>query len=268
MKIRVHSWPVPLPPLLCASVPLREIFLPTSGTELHRTVAAPHNHAVLRWLLPIIVLLLPCPALADNTPDRTIERTQQLIEEIRTASFPELKDVVIKVELLRSDSDYFRTRFVIRQFPGGRMIYLLRVRPDVFALAAPEAGIRAIIAHELSHILWFRRRNRLQLLGLIRLASADFTARFERRTDLQAIARGYGDGLKEYRTWLYQHIPPRKLKEKQRNYFSPAEIEAIQARTRNHPELFVVWFRKVPLNLSQILSQPPSGESVHGTNQK
>ncbi|HWQ33296.1 MAG TPA: hypothetical protein VNQ79_10595 [Blastocatellia bacterium] len=221
---------------------------------------------MLRWLLPI-VMLLPCPALADNTPDQTIERTQQLIEEVRTASFPELKDVIIRVELLRSDSDYFRTRFAIPQFLSGRMIYLLRIRPEVFALAAPEAGIRAIIAHELSHILWFRRRNRLQLLGLMRLASAGFTARFERWTDLQAIARGYGDGLKQYRMWLYQHVPPQKLKEKQRNYFSPAEIEAIQARTRNHPELFAAWFRKVPLSPGQILSQPPS-ENVHGTNQQ
>lgn len=212
-------------------------------------------------------MLLPCPALADNTPDQTIERTQQLIEEVRTASFPELKDVIIRVELLRSDSDYFRTRFAIPQFLSGRMIYLLRIRPEVFALAAPEAGIRAIIAHELSHILWFRRRNRLQLLGLMRLASAGFTARFERWTDLQAIARGYGDGLKQYRMWLYQHVPPQKLKEKQRNYFSPAEIEAIQARTRNHPELFAAWFRKVPLSPGQILSQPPS-ENVHGTNQQ
>ncbi|MFN7947694.1 MAG: hypothetical protein U0Z53_20255 [Blastocatellia bacterium] len=221
---------------------------------------------MLRWLLPI-VMLLPCPAFAATPPDQTIERTQQLIDEIRTASFPELKDVIIRVELLRSDSDYFRTRFAIPQFLSGRMIYLLRVRPDVFALAAPEAGIRAIIAHELSHILWFRRRNRLQLLGLMRLASADFTARFERWTDLQAIARGYGDGLKEYRMWLYQHISPQKLREKQRNYFSPVEIEAIQARTRNHPELFAAWFRKVPLSLSQILSQRPS-ENVHGTNQQ
>jgi hypothetical protein len=235
---------------------------------LRRAVAAPHNHAVLRCLLPIIVLLLSCPAPADNTSDRAIERTQQLIDEIRTASFPELKGVVIKVELLHSNSDYFRTRFAIPQLLGGRMVYLLRVRPDVFTLSASEAGVRAIIAHELSHILWFRRRNRLRLLGLIRLASADFTARFERWTDLQAIARRYGDGLKEYRTWLYQHIPPQKLKEKQRNYFSPAEIEAIQARTRNHPELFAAWFRKVPLNLNQILSQPPSGENAHGTNQQ
>jgi hypothetical protein len=184
-----------------------------------------------------------------------IERTRLLIEEIRAASFPELKDAIIKVELLRSDADFFRTRFSLPHFfMGRRMRFLLKVNPRVFELGAPDTAVRAIIAHELAHVVYYQRK-RLCLLGLTRLASKKFTARFERWTDLQAISRGYGEGLQEYRRWLYQHVPARKLREKQRNYFSPEEIAAIQAGLQRRAELLAHWLKKVPLSLMEIEAQ-------------
>src|SRR5881397_297847 len=78
------------------------------------------------------------------------------------------------------------------------------------------------------------------------------TAKFERRTDLEAIHRGYGDGLKSYRTWVYSHIPPNKLPEKLHNYFSPEEIAAIQMKLREQPDLFAYWRKHVPTNLQEI----------------
>ena len=94
--------------------------------------------------------------------------------------------------------------------------------------------------------------NRIRRLGLARLISKGSTAKFERRTDLDAIHRGYGDGLKSYRNWVYAHIPPDKLQQKHRNYFSPEEIENIQIRLHEHPELFAYWNKHVPLNLQEI----------------
>ncbi|HZS07603.1 MAG TPA: hypothetical protein VFD58_22400 [Blastocatellia bacterium] len=225
-----------------------------------------------RWFLPLIIPLFVSASFAakgestaplpDDAGRLALERTRSLVEEIRAASFPELKDASIKVELLDSEADYFRTRFSIPHFLAGRrMRYLIKVNPAVFSLAAPEAGVRAIIAHELGHIVWFRQRNRLELLGLIRLTSKKYTARFERWTDLQAIARGYGEGLKEYRRWLYRHVPPQKLGEKRRNYFSPEEIDAILARIRQQPELLKRWLKKVPLDIQSISGQPSGNRS-------
>src|SRR5262249_53007760 len=96
------------------------------------------------------------------------------------------------------------------------------------------------------------KRNRIQLIGLARLATKGFTARFERWADLQAIARGYGEGLKEYRKWLYRSIPPESLEEKKRDYFSPEEIDQILLAARAQPDLITYWLKHVPRNLNQL----------------
>ncbi len=36
-------------------------------------------------------------------------------------------------------------------------------------------------------------------------------------------------GLKEYRQWLYQHVPAKALAEKKRDYLTPEEIDALKS---------------------------------------
>lgn len=200
----------------------------------------------------------PLAGSVAQNPDATtaLERASLLVNEIKAAAYPELRRADVQVKLFNNESDYFRARFAIRQFfTGRRMRYLVFVNASAFTRQAPEAGVRAIIAHELAHVLYFSQRNRLQLLGLVRLATKGFTARFERWADLQAIARGYGAGLKEYRQWLYRNIPAKRVKEKKRDYFSPEEIDAIVSATQKRPELFAYWFKHVPRNLKEILAE-------------
>jgi len=195
--------------------------------------------------------------LGQNSDSKKIlDRASRLLNEIEAASYPELRGADIQVKLFESQSDYFRARFAAPQFlTGRRMRYIVFVNASVFTRRAPEEGVRAILAHELAHVLYFRRRNRLHLLGLVRLASKGFTARFERWADLQAIARGYGEGLKEYRKWLYQNIPVKNVSEKKRDYFSPEEINAIVSAAQRRPELLVYWLRHVPRSLKEILAE-------------
>jgi hypothetical protein len=191
-------------------------------------------------------------------PDAKIAlaRAFLLISEIKVLAYPELRGVRIQEKLFESESDYFRARFALPPFFSGRqMCYIIFVNDQVFTRQAPTAGVHAIIAHELAHVLYFRQRNRLQLLGLVRLATKGFTARFERWADLQAIARGYGAGLKEYRQWLYRNIPAKRLEEKKRDYFSPEEIDAIVSATQKRPELLAYWLKHVPRNLKEILAE-------------
>jgi hypothetical protein len=193
------------------------------------------------------------PGLRDDACT-AVDRARGLADEIVAASYPEMRRLDIRIKTFRSQSDYFKMRFGIPQYFFAHMRYLLFINPRVFELKAPDAGIRAIIAHELGHVVYFRMHNRLRLLGLVRLTSKRFTAEFERWADLKAISLGYGEGLKEYRRWLYQNIPASKLAEKQRDYFSPEEIDAILSASRARPELLEYWLEHVPLNLKQILA--------------
>jgi hypothetical protein len=191
-----------------------------------------------------------------SSAQAAIERTRRLVDEIRAASYAELGDASIEIKTFRSRSDYFRASFSFgRFFTGRKMRCVILVNPEAFNLKAPEAGARAILAHELGHALYFTARKRIRLVGLIRLSSKNFTARFERWADLQAISRGYGEGLKQYREWLYQNIPPERLAEKRRNYFSPEEIDAIETALKKKPDLLNYWLKRVPRSLSEINSK-------------
>ena len=132
------------------------------------------------------------------------------------------------------------------------MRYFVDVNPALFQKQSPSDGVCAILAHELVHVVSLSRGNRIRRFGLVRLLSKQQTAKFERRTDLEAIHRGYGDGLKSLRGWVYAHIPPNKLKEKRRNYFSPEEIAAIQKQLQERPDVFDYWSQHVPANLQEI----------------
>lgn len=190
---------------------------------------------------------------SSTTPQAAIEKIEGIVKEVVRTSYPELTNATIKVRAFSNTSDYFRTRFGIPQFVSGKkMEYLMMVNPQVFDRNCPESAIRAIVAHELGHVLYFSQRKRIRLLSLIRLESKSYTARFERWTDLQAIARGYGEGLKQYRQWLYKNVPERSLNEKRRDYFSPEEIDAILLRLRARPQLLNYWLKQVPRNLKEI----------------
>jgi len=208
----------------------------------------------LTSLITILILLMTASARADQASDgAVIDRVRGMVEDVRAKSFAELRGVDIRIKLFDSDSDYFQTRFTLTSILFSRKLhYLLMVNRRIFESGAGDEEVRAILAHELGHILYFQERRRLQLPLLIRLACGGFTSQFERKTDLVAIARGYGEGLKLYRCWLYRNIPVRKLKEKRRNYFTPEEIDAILLRTRLQPGLFERWRKRAPRSLHEI----------------
>ena len=197
-------------------------------------------------------------AEATEPPSGAIAAIDTHVQELRRASFPEIAGIDLRVGSFRSDSDYFRTRFSLLRFLLPlRMRYFVEVNPALFSLRPPSDGVCSVLAHELSHVVALSHGNRLRRFGLVRLLSSSYTAKFERRTDLEALHRGYGEGLKSYRTWVYAHIPARALAAKRRNYFSPEEIDAIQERLRNDGNMFEYWSKHVPLNLDDIRAGDP-----------
>ena len=202
-------------------------------------------------ILCLVLFLIPSVAFAKQTD--AIAKTQTIITEIVEKSYPELKKAKINVRIFESDANYFQSQFSLTRFlTCQKLRYNLYVNPEVFNKNAPEEAIRAIIAHELAHISYYSDRNRFELIGLVSLIDKSFTAKFERRADLEAIARGYGEGLIKYRRWLYQNIPAKNLDEKKRNYFSPEEIEKMLEILKQKPHMIDVWRKKVPRNLGEI----------------
>jgi len=196
--------------------------------------------------------LTSCPQPDDVNGGLAVER---IVSDLRSHSFPELTQIDLRMRPFHSQADYFRARFSLaRFFAPLRMRYFVEVNPVLFSQQAPPDGVCSVLAHELAHVITLSHGNRIRRLGLVRLLSKGYTAQFERRTDLEAIHRGYGNGLKSYRTWVYAHIPPNKLRGKLHNYFSPDEIAAIQMRLQAQPDLFAYWSKHVPSNLQEIQS--------------
>jgi hypothetical protein len=200
--------------------------------------------------------IAPGPAVTEghaDPPPAALVAEDRLVRDIIAGSFPRLIDVDIRLTQFRSQSDYFRTSFSLGRFLAGRrMRYYVRVNPAWRAGGAPVEGVRSILAHELAHVEELSHGKRIRLFRMTGLLFKGWTARFERRADLTALARDYGAGLKTYRAWLYDHVPADALDEKRRDYFSPDEIDAIVAATASRPDLFEVWRRHVPMNLTDI----------------
>jgi hypothetical protein len=200
-----------------------------------------------------------CPTADDqaNTPggeaNYSIAALGPEIQRVERSAFPELVHIDLRVHAFRSQSDYFRTRFSWSHFLLlMRMRYFVDVNPALLQRQAPSDGVCAILVHGFAHVVSLSRGNRIRRLGLIRLISERYTVKVERGADLEAIHRGYGDGLKAYRTWVYNHIPPDRLQQKLRTYFSPEEIAAIQTKLQEQPDLFDYWKRHIPRNLQEI----------------
>lgn len=151
-----------------------------------------------------------------------------LVAEVCAESYPELRHAVIRVQPLKSTSDYFRARFSFPSFFSAKeMQFILRVNTNTILESVPLEERRAVIAHELAHVLYYTRHRRVQLLRLVALSNNHFREQFEKQADREAVVRGYGRGLKAYRLWLYQNVPAQALAEKKRDYLTPNEIDAI-----------------------------------------
>jgi hypothetical protein len=152
-----------------------------------------------------------------------LQWARDLVEQVRTKSFPELAGVRIAVRPLHSKSDFFQARFSLRRK------YTVYANP----MAVDAPGLAAIVAHELEHIVYYRTHNRLQWLGLMALMSEGKQAKFEKAADYGAIRRGYGERLAQYRHWLYAHVDPKTAARKRRVYLTPDEIKAARARRQS-----------------------------------
>jgi hypothetical protein len=210
------------------------------------------------FLLIVVLLAIGYAVASRSTSQSTLSDPafhdiEGLVNSVRRSSFPQLKDAQITVYDLHSDYVYLETRFTFSSYLFARRLrYMISFNREALARGVPADGLRAIVAHELAHIDYFQSESRMGLMGLVRLLSSSFNSRFERKADLQTIALGYGPGLQSFREWLYRNIPPNRLDEKKRDYFSPEEIGAILHAEGQNREVMRTFARCIPLSLADI----------------
>jgi hypothetical protein len=211
------------------------------------------------WLFPVA---LPAFVVCGTRATSDASAFARIVNNVRAASFPELKDADISIRDLKSDCVFLEARFTMTSyFFNGRLRYMLYYNQKAARRDVPPEGLRAIVAHELAHIAFFQNQSRMGLAGLIRLLSPSFNMRFERAADVKAISLGYGPGLQAYRAWLYQNVPRDRLNEKKRDYFSPDEIAVILRIAKTNSRFMSDLERCVPRNYAEIeaLARNPSG---------
>src|SRR3954454_16090657 len=102
-----------------------------------------------------LLLLLTLGRAGQNESSAGIDRgpnipwAEQLLLDVRLASFPRLTSTDIRLRTLHSQSDYFQARFsILHFFFAGRMQYVIRVNDGPDIRTAPADANRAILAHE------------------------------------------------------------------------------------------------------------------------
>lgn len=137
---------------------------------------------------------------------------------------------------LVSEFDFFQAHVQGYLKDWDKRVYVLKVNPRLYADSPGDTALRAILAHELTHLNEFAHSSTFGLAGIgwdyaFSDDNADVVA-WERATDENALRLGFAEGLKQYRTWLYAHLTPERAQKKRRIYYTPEQIDAWTAARR------------------------------------
>lgn len=156
----------------------------------------------------------------------------RLISLLALAYFPELKDEKIEFKLASLESTArtnVKTNTILNK---ERRQYIIEINNNIkntgFLLqnVPPEAQV-ALIAHELAHVLDFRRRNTLQMAAWgVRYLFKRERTKIERLADETTIKRGLGLGLYQWSEFVLTTptVNRKYLSMKKAGYFLPDEI--------------------------------------------
>lgn len=187
-----------------------------------------------------MLLLLACAAPADSAdtcpcadipaadPVTTEAALLDLLELARDATFPGSGQLAAQSE---TDLAYFRAS-IDAQSLGKDRVYVVSYDPVVLADPPEARALAAILVHELGHVEDYSGMSDAEYVefglwyGAQDPATSDALRDYERATDEKALARGCADGLAAMRQWIYDHASTEVRAEKERNYYTPAEISA------------------------------------------
>ncbi len=198
----------------------------------------------IQSMLPLMAVCLIMPFLvgcASETPPLRPDVKGFVLEQVKSlmaTDFRDLRQLNIEYGPVAENTDtiFFETYVkvsTLMRSPRNRT-YQIFVNERLANDRPDDEAIRAILVHELLHIRDYVGKNIWQLIRL-RLDYEDpqFRMQYERYTDQRTLEMGYGQGLINYRRWLYGMLAdPEKVRVKQRIYMTPEEIAAWMARQK------------------------------------
>lgn len=170
-----------------------------------------------------------CAGRSDDTGPLTHEDMNEFMSHVIDAYLPKLKGLDLETIMNSMGDEYFLdTRMNIARImhsPENRQ-YCVRVNPTLLPSPPKRDAMVAIMAHELSHIRKYSNMGSVRLLAF--MASYGLSERThlrdEHQMDEEAMKMGLGEGLIEYRCWLWRRLTPAQWKKKAKIYYSPSEI--------------------------------------------
>jgi len=161
-------------------------------------------------------------------PALSIEDFKQLVNEVREEHFPELINENIRLTTFRSDAYFMQANPMVKTLLGkkAKRIYNLELNLQLLECPPNPEALKGILAHELEHIKDYTRWGTAQIAvhGASYATNLKGRIKYERATDQKTVDMGLGEGLAQYREWIYQRLTPKELQIKRRIYLTPEEI--------------------------------------------
>lgn len=204
--------------------------------------------------LMILVFFLSLQSFAQNAKDSVVVETpevttqlkdsnfcprktsrkefEQLIYGVQTKYFAnELHDVDVSIKEFRSKNYFLQARPEIKTLfnKSKKRRYFIMLNPNLYECSPSLLALEGILIHEFQHIVDYKQASLGKFIRFTKnyVLNKKFHANYEQETDMQAIARGAGEGLIEYREWIYLRLSAKNLKKKIEMYLSPLEIKAV-----------------------------------------
>jgi hypothetical protein len=193
-------------------------------------------------------------------------RVRAALEDGRV-HFPELEGRQIVLGRLEEETVFFQSSFTPASalqglFDDRPLTYSIEANPRAFAAGIPPDALRGVLGHELAHTLDYELRTdagveKLRLVALLPLVLSPSSNDWERRTDLVAVDRGFGEGLLRYRAWQFRLLSREAVREKRSIYYGPLELSLLIDVKARCPAVFASFLSKAPGSAREIATRCP-----------
>jgi len=183
---------------------------------------------IMKNFLTTLLFIFPLIGNATYCEGRTDKQEiEEIILQITSKYFPNLSSQNILVKEFNSDAYFLQAKPKISTLVGRRKArkYFVEINKKLYDCSPGKMALESIIAHELIHINDYDRMTVPQIIALAgKYASKKARAKYERDTDKHVVQEGLGEGLIQYRRWIYQQLTPKELSLKRYYYLTPEEI--------------------------------------------
>lgn len=192
------------------------------------------------------------PAASSSASALKLEEVGAILDDLIETSYPELSGIRYVLYTFKAKTIRFRSNVRIPSLFFGKRVYRIGVNRSVLSDPPPPNALRAVLAHELAHTLYYHQRTRGQVIKTTRIFfNKQAQIDFELATDLEAARRGYAAGLAAYRTWIQPRLP-KKNGGYGSKYYEAGDFVLLGQIARAEPDLLLRWQGDPPRNTAGI----------------